>query len=159
MSAMAAARLNAIVTTALERSAFVFAEPAGPGDLAVLPDCAGFAMIRTAGSVPGELHVGASEGFLRELAASLLGVDPGDVNPEEEGADALREMANMIAGSVTLELDGENRAFSLGLPEPADRARFDAAARVGQVTTLVTNGEPFRVVWAEKARARKIAAA
>jgi hypothetical protein len=159
MIAIDIARLTEIVTTALERSAFVFAEPAAPGDLAVLPKCAAFALVRTDGSVAGELHASASEGFLRELAASLLVVDPGEVNPEKEGADALREMANMIAGSVTLALDRGDGAFSLGLPETTDRARFDAAARVGQVTTLVANGEPLRVVWVENARARKIAAA
>jgi hypothetical protein len=158
MSTIGIAQLNQIVTTALERSAFVFAEPAAPGDVAVLPKAASFARIRTTGSVAGELHVRASEGFVRELAASLLGADPESINPEKEGAGALMEMANMIAGSVMIELDAGDRAFYLGLPEPSDGATFDAAARAGLLTTLVTNGEPLGVVWVEDA-ARQNAAA
>ncbi len=158
MSEIGVQELNAVVARALERSAFVFVEPAAPGDLAVLPAAVCHARIRTSGSVNGELHLGASEGFLRELAASLLGVEPGLVDPVKHGADALKEMANMIAGSVGLRCDGAERAFSLGLPEQSDRAGFEAAARSGVATTLVTDGEPLRVAWVDRSAGEKAAA-
>lgn len=150
--------LNEVVATALERSAFVFAEPAAPGDIAVLPKAICYAGIRTTGSVSGKLHLSASEGFLRELAASLLGVEPDEVDPVKQGADALKEMANMIAGSVGLRCDGTARAFSLGLPELEDGERFDAAVKSGMMTTLVTNGEPLHVVWVAQSASVKAAA-
>lgn len=151
-------QLNETISSALERSAFVFAEPADAADVAVLPAPLGYARIKTTGSVSGELHLSASEGFLRELAASLLGVEPEEVDPAAHGADALKEMANMIAGSVVLCCDGENRAYHLGLPELSDRARFEAAMRTGLSTTMVTNGEPLQVVWVNGGESVKAAA-
>jgi CheY-specific phosphatase CheX len=158
MSELSIEQLNEAAATALERSAFVFAEPAAAGDLAVLPKAASHARILTTGSVAGELHLSASEGFLRELAASLLGVEPGEVDPVLQGADALREMANMIAGSIGLRCDSEARAFSLGLPELEGASAFADALGAGLSTTLVTNGEPLRVVWVPGAPRIKAAA-
>lgn len=140
--------LNTISQAALERSAFVFAEP---DDSAGAPPTYGFARIRVSGSVNGELQLAASEGFLRELAASLLGVEPNEVDPVSHGADALKEMANMIAGSVVLHYDGENRAYSLGLPSASDRTSFESAWARGLTTTLLTNGEPLALVWTDDA--------
>jgi hypothetical protein len=158
MSTIDVQALNEVAATALERSAFVFAEPAAPGDLAVLPGASCYTKIRTTGSVSGELHLSASEGFLRELAASLLGVEQEEVDPVKHGVDALKEMANMIAGSVGLRCDGTQRAFSLGLPELSERAAFVAAEKAGIVTTLVTSGEPLRIVWIDRSAGAKAAA-
>jgi chemotaxis protein CheX len=49
-----------------------------------------------AGSSSGLVTLGCSSDAAREITASLLGLDPGDV--ESELADAIGEMTNMIAG-------------------------------------------------------------
>lgn len=148
MSTITTNRLNEITLTALERSAFVFAEPAAAD--AELPGPAAFARIRITGSVCGELHLAASEGFLRELAASLLGVEPEEVDPAAHGADALKEMANMIAGSVVICYDGEHRAYTLGLPEVSTGESFRAAGSRGLATTVATNDEPLSIIWVDE---------
>lgn len=157
MSGMNTQQLNAAATAALERSAFVFAEPAE--DQGAAPEDALFARITVTGSIVGELHLAASEGFLRELAASLLGVEPSDVDPAAHGADALKEMANMIAGSVVVHYGGVDKRYALGLPEMSTRAAFDAASPRGMRTCLSSEGEPLTLVWVEGAAgaARKAA--
>jgi CheY-specific phosphatase CheX len=155
VSTLTTDQLNEIALTALERSAFVFAEPAASD--ARMPRPTTFARIRVSGSVRGELHLGASEGFLRELAASLLGVEPEEVDPAAHGSDALKEMANMIAGSVVIRYDGENRAYTLGLPEVSSGEAFHAAGARGMAAAVATNGEPLCIIWIEETTARAAA--
>jgi hypothetical protein len=140
-------QLSEAAVAALERSAFVFAEPLD--DTGAPPADALFASIRVTGSVRGELHLAASQGFLRELAASLLGVEASEVDPGAHGADALKEMANMIAGSVVVHYGGEDRAYTLGLPELSLRAEFERAAPLGMRASLCSEGEPLSMVWVD----------
>lgn len=155
---MKSEQLNEIALAALERSAFVFAEAVDPDDRGSLPGCDAFAIVRVTGALLGELHLGASNGFLRELAASLLGVEPEEVDPGTQGSDALLEMANMIAGSVVVQRDGENRACSLGLPALSTRRAFDAAFAGALRAIVSTNGEPLSIAWVEQAGAAREAA-
>lgn len=109
--------LQQLTTEALERTAFVLADPTDHVGHAAQPR---HASIAYTGGQSGAVYVSASDGFLTELASSLLGVEPGEVNVETEGIDALCELANILGGSLLNDLGGVAETFQLGLPALID---------------------------------------
>lgn len=102
------------VIEALERTAFVLADPA---DDVPHENLSRHAKISYSGGQAGAVYVSATDGFLAEVASSLLGVDTSEVHVELEGLDALRELTNIMGGSILHGLGGEASTFRLGLPE------------------------------------------
>jgi|JI10StandDraft_1071094.scaffolds.fasta_scaffold499267_3 CheY-specific phosphatase CheX len=150
-------RLTAI---ALERTAFLMAEsadpPSGsdlPGRLSEpLPAATCFARIDYRGPERGEVFLAASDGFARKLAAGLLGADPDSPDAEGAGPDALRELANIVGGSLICELGGERCPFSIGLPAVCDAAALPTNPTA--VATLDVEGERLEVHWSRLAIAQ-----
>ncbi len=106
------------VVEALERTAFVLADIVD-AEYATqeLPPPDRYARIAFTGdAAQGDVILSASTGFVVELASSMLGVEPEQVNPEVEGRDALNELANIIGGSVITALGGEEKHYEYGLP-------------------------------------------
>lgn len=141
------ARLTGLVTTALERTAFVMAEP-------IETDAADVGSLRFAtrvvftGAAAGECLVAASEGFVRELTAGFLGIDAGEIDPAQQGQDALNELANIIAGMVIRELGNQTNRIFLGLPARAEALSVGPALRGDDTLTcgLDSCGEQLMVV-------------
>lgn len=122
---------------ALERTAFVLADPCDDPD--VLSAAEIHAHIGFRGPESGSLDLGSSRAFARNLAASLLGCEPGDVT-DAQGEEALRELANILGGSVITTLGGTDCQFLLGLPALGPSAPSnDGAATIG--CTLDAEGE------------------
>lgn len=116
MNNLNADRIGQLVVEALERTAFVLADPV-PADYAEsLPVPDRFSKVDFSGAAVGSVVLSASEGFVRELASSLLGVEPDEVEPDCDGQDALNELANIVGGSVILELGGAEKEYHYGLP-------------------------------------------
>jgi hypothetical protein len=131
----------------LERTAMVLAEPSTPADDPPRPTR--FARIAYRGPSQGELVLGATDGFLRELAASLLGVEAAEVDVDSHGNDALKEMANIVGGSMILALSGDVCEYSLGLPEllkPGEAPEPEGVAPRAQCV-VVAEGGTLRVTW------------
>jgi hypothetical protein len=105
--------LSQLAIEALERTAFVLADPCADPD--ALPSAEVFAQIEFHGPEQGGVDLAASRGFTRNLASSILGCDAAEVT-DAQGDEALRELANILGGSVIYRLGGEQCAFSLGLP-------------------------------------------
>ena len=105
--------LARLVVDALERTAFVLADPCE--DPATLPAADTFALIDFTGPDCGGVDLRASRAFARNLAASLLGAEPSEIQ-DSQAEEALRELANIVAGSVITALGGDDCRFSLGLP-------------------------------------------
>ena len=89
MSEFTADTLQQITVEALERTAFVLVDPCEAGETET-PTI--HAKVRFTGPSEGDVFVSASEGFLRELASSLLGVEPDEVDVQAQGMDAIREV-------------------------------------------------------------------
>lgn len=145
--------LAQMTISVLERTAMVLAEPAQPG--ANQPAPTSFARIVYSGPSSGSITLAATEGFLRELASSLLGVDPSEVSIDSHGHDALREMANIVGGSVLLALAGDQCEYSLGLPaliQPADAAPSPSSARAE--CNVSTESGVLRVLWNDTSNAK-----
>lgn len=121
MKSIANERLVEMVTSALERTCFMISDPSD----AETVSGSGFDLTRSAriaysGSGAGYVLVSASDGFLEELASSLLGCEPEEVDLDVDGRDAICELANIMGGSVTLELGGDTSEYRLGLPQETD---------------------------------------
>lgn len=117
MSSSLTETLDNLTIDALSQCAFMFADPIGIEDAAELPHAVYFVCIRYNGPLSGTVSLAASEGFVREFAAGLLGEDPEAIILDEEGTDAFRELANIIGGSVVFSLGGDQIDILLGLPE------------------------------------------
>ena len=151
MSEFSADKLAEMVIAALERTAFVLAEPVESDRVASLPAPAHAAVIGYTGPKSGSVRLEATEGFLREVASSLLGVEPHEVDVEKDGLDVIRELANIVGGSVLLELGGDACPFSLGLPEVT--ALSKGATSDDCVCHIESDGEHLRVFWHAEAAA------
>jgi len=107
------------VTEVLEQFAFMFPddEPA-PG----LPDWPGeclHAAMSYTGPARGSVSLAAPAALCAELAANVLGAEPGQVGPEA-AEDALKELLNIICGKVTADLYGEEAVIDLTVPTVAE---------------------------------------
>jgi CheY-specific phosphatase CheX len=123
-STLSAETLARLVTEALERTAFVLADPCETPEQ--LPNADTFAQIDFHGPESGAVDLRASRAFARNLAASLLGVEATDIT-DAQAEEALRELANIVGGSVITALGGDDCRFSLGLPSLGNHA-FDPNA-------------------------------
>ena len=112
-------KLAELVVEALERTAFLISDPIDGDEADSYEETTWFSTITYHGGATGEIYLAATEGFVLELASSLLGVDSDEVDLRTQGRDAINELANIVGGSVTLELGNETRQFSLGLPAAA----------------------------------------
>ena len=106
-----------------------------------------FARIEFRGPTVGCVELLASRSFARNLAASILGADASDVS-DLQSEEALRELANIVGGSVITALGGSDCRFSLGLPQ---LGRAEAA---GDDTACILDAEGARLeVHCHRARA------
>jgi hypothetical protein len=147
MSTVDQTTLTNIIIIMLERTAMVLAEPASEDN--ATPPQARFACIKYRGPSEGALVLAATDGFLRELAGGLLGVEPAEVDLDRFGSDALKEMANIVGGSVILALSGEVCEYSLGLPEISQTQQtFPGVNQApGTRCAVVAEGGPLWVTW------------
>ena len=130
--------LARLVVDALERTAFVLADPCEEPES--LPPADTFAIIDFRGPACGGVDLRASRAFARNLAASLLGVEPSEIQ-DSQSDEALRELANIVAGSVITALGGDNCCYSLGLPSQGSRPSSDDSTSC----TLDAEGERLEV--------------
>jgi CheY-specific phosphatase CheX len=128
--------LTRLVVDALERTAFVLADPSDDPD--ALPAADTFAQIDFHGPTSGQVELRASRAFARNLAASILGSDASDIS-DLQSEEALRELANIVGGSVITALGGSDCRFSLGLP------RLGRATPTGTETACVLDAEGQRL--------------
>ncbi len=120
-----ATELDQAITSTLEMMAFVLADPADDE----LPLDALHSGIEFDGAgLHGRLRVSASEGFAREAAAGMTGLEEQSFDPESL-ARVLDELANIIAGRVIKLLGGESLPFRLGLPEKVQSGTSEPCIR------------------------------
>ncbi len=146
MSSATPERLSSFVGRMLEDAAFIFAEPpeiAPPPFSGTVIE----AWLSFSGREEGELWIAADEQLAAELAANLLGEDAGDPTVAARGAEALGELANVLAGSLVVELYGDEVPCRLGVPairtlSPADYRR-KAPGEACSVVLVTEEGRRF----------------
>lgn len=147
MTMLTSQAIAEFVIEALERTAFVLAETIDAGEASSLPAPTKFSRIAYTGPTSGYIFLAASEGFICELASSILGVEPEDVDPSIEGEDAITELANIVGGSVVLELGGEKCEYSLRLPELIEASDLPKSDNNTQVCFVESECELLKVIW------------
>lgn len=146
MPEITAENLAELATQALERTAFMLVDPSEDADPGQLTRHASISYTGDEGA--GELYVSASEGFTLELASSLLGCEPDEIDVEEQGVDAVRELANILAGSVLTSIGGQEHAFRMGLPETVESHTNEDGCVSCAMDSM---GEPLVISWRAKA--------
>ena len=146
MTTMTNEELGEIFERILEQMAFAFPDEPESDD----PEFERHVHIHYEGlDEEGEVVVSASDGFLREFASGMLGVDPGEIAAEDCVA-SLRELANVICGEVVHALGGEERRIRLGLPEDGEDPLADGQSTEDKGQPLAhvveVEGEPLRAV-------------
>lgn len=155
MSNLTPGRLAELAAKALERTAFMMADQS-PIDPAVLASTNHIATIRYSGPSSGTVTLRTTDGFLRGLAANLLGNEPEEIDLATCGDDAIRELTNIMGGSVILELGGRDCTYSLGLPQIALSSSSPAA--IDRTCALDCEGHPLFITWNPDAIAKPLAA-
>ena len=129
-------RLGSLLIELLEGAAFVFAEvsddkPWAEGDLL----CARLVLehgerVELALCVPGELA--------RTLAANLLALEPESEEAKTSAGDAVGELANMIAGTLAVEMFGADVVCKIGVPRVAPETGVEHDGHFGRARTRVS---------------------
>ncbi len=158
MSQLTSQRIAQLVIDALERTAFVLAEPVDAERAAELPAVTCFSRIFYTGPDQGQMFLAASEGFVRELVSSLLGVEPEDVDPVSQGRDGIKELANIVGGSTILELGGAECEYSLNLPELVEAPETPEPGDRGAACFVESEGELLKVIWRPSDPSQSVAA-
>ena len=150
MNAFAIDSFAGIVSHALERMAFVVAEPVDEPGASVLPQCVAGAVIDLAGFGGHALTVAATPGFVREFASGLLGVEAEEIDVAEHAAAAVGELANVLGGELVMLATAGDAPASLGIPRPATTAEaaemLAAAAATGFQVVLASDTGKLLVV-------------
>jgi CheY-specific phosphatase CheX len=137
-------RLAELAVKALERTAFMMADPAEVAP-AMLAKANRRATIRYAGPASGLITLRTTDDFLRGLAANLLGEEPEAIDLSTCGDDAIKELTNILGGSVIHELGGTDNTFSLGLPQVVSAPNTPAS--MDRTCGLDCEGHPLFITW------------
>lgn len=106
---------------ALERMAFVLAEPVDVDPEQALAAANHFASVAIVGNGLGFTLVAADDGFLCEVAAGMLGIEPNEVPLAVHGDPTALELANVLGGHAIHESDGDQSRLRVELPVRIDR--------------------------------------
>jgi CheY-specific phosphatase CheX len=109
--------LKRVMVTTLENFAFVFAEidDSEQPPLDPAADYIAATVTFKGSSQCGELQIAIPVDLCREIAANVLGLEPGEV-AEPETMDAIKEWSNIVAGALTADLFGVEKTFALSAP-------------------------------------------
>jgi len=108
--------LESAFVEVLEKFAFMFGEPVSPSDLTPPNDPFWQASIGFSGPQKGLLQVAAASSFCVQLAANVLGIDLKCMTPEA-GADAFKELLNVVCGELLEKMAGTDVVFNLTIPQ------------------------------------------
>jgi hypothetical protein len=110
----------------LEDAAFLFVEPLEEGNEPG-PDWMPIgAELGWSGPTRGAMRVWTDPDFLPVLSANMLGIEEDDPAAAKAGADALREVLNMVVGNSLTEAWGPGPVFHLEIPQDADPDLFSS---------------------------------
>ncbi|MBL8725704.1 MAG: hypothetical protein JNK49_16800 [Planctomycetes bacterium] len=121
-------QLLELAQQALERMAFLIADPVDRAPVDVLPETRHAARVAIRGGAEASwLVVAVSDTFATDVAAGLLGCDAAELVGDSHGEAAVAELANVFGGQLLMALGGDRLPLRLGLPEPlsdSDAARL-----------------------------------
>lgn len=126
MTVIESSAFMSTVANALERMAFIMVEPvdATPGE--VLANSLYHACIDLhQDDGKGVVMVAATDGFLQEFIAGMLGLETDEIDVADHGEVAVKELANVLGGEAVMAVGGPESPLRLGLPEAIDETTCD----------------------------------
>lgn len=81
------------------------------------------------GPLEGRLSMAAPQGFARQVAANVLGLEVDELPGENSAFDAVKELLNVTCGNLLTALAGDEPVFDLTVPQvrPLAEAQWRAA--------------------------------
>jgi CheY-specific phosphatase CheX len=146
MTTTNAVEFLATAASALERMAFVITEPGPETSGEVLVQPCWHASIEISGDEHRAwLVVSATRGFVAEVAASMMGMEPDEIDADEHGEATVAELANVLGGELVMAMGGDVTPLRLSLPHQLDdhgaMARIDEIAGSDRGWTTVLKSE------------------
>jgi CheY-specific phosphatase CheX len=145
MNAVTVDSFAGLTTIALERMAFVLAEPRSITPAEVLVQAAAHATIAVHGREHYTVLVSATPGIVREVASGMMGIDAEEIDVDDHARSTVAELANILAGELIMLLTGGDSQMSLGLPQEATDeqagAVIDGSTRGGGCRCVVGNDD------------------
>jgi CheY-specific phosphatase CheX len=136
-----------VMARVLEDASFVFADDLPPGaQEEVSSENIMGVSLAFKGERAGTFRLWANPQFAALLAANMTGIDADSPLVREKGADAMKEMMNIIAGNALTELFGTTAVFDLGIPIEAERALFDTDRTSHSGVWLMAEEHPVLLV-------------
>ncbi len=140
--------LGEVSAMVLEEAAFVFTEPSQE-----TPSWEGEVVetrLEFTGDGNGSVMMAAPKSLCLELAANLLGIEPGEETSVERPAEAaLSEMLNMIAGPLTAKWFGDQAVCNIGVPAaktvPAPAHETWSNAATCSITLVAEEDDPIEL--------------
>ncbi|MBI5118466.1 chemotaxis protein CheX [Candidatus Poribacteria bacterium] len=113
----------------LEKLAYMFGESIPKEDFPGTGADYVQAAMTFSGPMTGKLTLAVPRAMSVEVAANVLGMEPGDELVETRSSDAIKEMLNVICGHVLTAVAGEEPVFELSAPtlealDEANRVRM-----------------------------------
>lgn len=102
--------------TVVEQLTFMFGEPADKAGVLAADDEYVLASVDFTGAVNGKLSLAVPTACVPEIAANIMGLDPGASELVSLAPDSLGEMLNVISGHVIVAIAGKSADFRLGAP-------------------------------------------
>ena len=147
---LSAEQLASSVIQVLESAAFVFAERIDEAPWPVATAAGAHVTLEHGDQARLTLCVAPTLGTV--LAANLLGLEPDSEEARTSAADAVAELANMLAGVLAVELFGRDVTTRIGVPRLVEESAADheqhLAAATCRVALLTEEGERIDVTLA-----------
>jgi hypothetical protein len=129
-----------VLGTVLQDSAFMFAEPTEEPEAWAPPVFSAelaFESVRG-----GVLRITTPPRGAVEIAANMLGVDPGDPEAETQASSALGEVLNVVGGAFVTRFFGTKVPSQLGLPHAEILQELPARRRTCVTVLQLESGDP-----------------
>lgn len=124
--------INVAVARILEEWALMMVDPSEAGRNMFDEEAPVYtAKIHFKGPVSGEYQIVCQRSFVETLVSNLLCEESPESMTEEQHLDALKEMANVVAGNLVTETYGKDDVYELSSPQ-------------AEVTTIVEVEEFFK---------------
>ena len=101
--------------------------------------------VRFYGPTEGIVRCWCTRKFAAQLAANLLGIEPGTGEAQDAAPDAVREFMNVLCGHLVTAWHGTESLFDLSIPNICDgpKAPQSVAAEADSHCWLSLDGEPL----------------
>lgn len=143
--------LEEVVGHMLRDFAFLFTEMASVPDMGLNDSDFIEAVIMAQGDFRARFVLCVASSLSIDIAANILGLDPGSEESVENAEDSVKELLNLISSHVLTRLGGTTAVFNLGVAQSkriSDQSVWMKSLVKQEPVTVLVDGRPL-MVWME----------